>query len=198
MKKNIILIDYENIQNIDLQPLLNQDIQIYVFHGKQQKFTGPILKMALEFGKEKFIPVEISGNGKNAADFHIAYFLGKLSREFENPFFHIISKDNGFQPLVHYIKDVDKKYCLQESAISDIPFLKHVPEQNSKSHYQIVEEFFLNRKTGKPKKKKTLCNQIISVCKKEITENDADKIIQQLIVNKIIDCKDDKVSYCNS
>jgi PIN domain len=197
MKKNIILIDYENVQNIDLNPLINQDVKIYIFHGKEQKFTGPLLKTALEFGKEKFIPIEIAGNGKNAADFHIAYFLGKLSKEIENPFFHIISKDTGFKPLVHYIKDVEKKYCLQEAAISDIPLLKLIPEQNPKSHYQMVVDFLSTRKVGKPKMKNTLRNQIISVCKKEINEFDADMIIQQLITNNIINCKDEYISYVN-
>jgi hypothetical protein len=198
MKKYIILIDYENIQNIDLKPLINQDVQIYIFHGKDQKFTGPVLKTALEFGKEKFIPVEISGSGKNAADFHIAYFIGKLSKEIENPFFHIISKDTGFKPLVHYIKEVDKTYCLQEAAIADIPMLKLVQEESPKSHYDIVVDFLSKRKVPKPKMKNTLRNQIISVCKKEINEAEADEIISQLIANNIITCKDEYISYNNS
>src|SRR5512133_3029220 len=173
MKKNIILIDYENVHNIDIKPLIKHDVQVYVFHGKDQKFTGPLLKIALELGKDKFIPVEIAGTGKNAADFHIAYFLGKLSREVENPFFHIISKDTGFKPLVYYVKDVDKIFCLQESEITEIPLLKTVSEQPHKSYYQIVIEFLSSRDSGKPKKKNTLRNQIISVCKKEIDESEA-------------------------
>jgi hypothetical protein len=199
MKKNIILIDYENIQNVDLKPLITQDVIIYIFHGKDQKFTGPLLKIALEFGKDKFIPVEICGNGKNAADFHIAYFMGKLSKEIENPFFHIISKDTGFNPLVHYIKDIDKVFCLQEAAISDIPLLKFIlPEKNSNPHYQMVVDFLSTRKAGKPKMKNTLRNQIISICKKEINESDADKIIQKLIADKLIYCKEEYVSYVNN
>jgi hypothetical protein len=166
-----------------------------VFHGKDQKFTGPLLKIALEFGKDKFIPVEISGTGKNASDFHIAYFLGKLSRDVENPFFHIISKDTGFKPLVHYLKDVEKIFCLQEPEITDIPLLKTVSEQPHKSHYQIVLEFLSSRNSGKPKTKNTLRNQIISVCKKEIDESEADRIIQQLVNNKVINCKEEYISY---
>ncbi|HEX2959183.1 MAG TPA: PIN domain-containing protein [Chitinispirillaceae bacterium] len=127
MKKNIILIDYENIQRIDLNPLISQEVIIYIFHGKDQKFTGPLLKIALEFGKDKFIPVEICGTGKNAADFHIAYFMGKLSKELENPFFHIISKDTGFKPLAQYIKEVDKISCLQETGITGNHLVKPVP-----------------------------------------------------------------------
>lgn len=198
MKNNIILIDYENIQNVDLKPLINQDVTIYIFHGKDQKFTGPLLKIALEFGKDKFIPIEICGNGKNAADFHIAYFMGKLSNEFENPFFHIISKDTGFKPLAQYIKDVDKINCLQESSIAANHLLKPVPEQNTKSNYQIVADFLSARKAAKPKTITTLRNLIISTCKNEISEAEADCIIQQLVTHNVIISKEEYVSYVNN
>jgi len=54
-------------------------------------------RLALEFGKEKFELVGIKGQGKNAADFHIAYFIGKLSKEIPDSLFHIISRDTGVQ-----------------------------------------------------------------------------------------------------
>jgi hypothetical protein len=71
-------------------------------------------------------------------------------------------------------------------------------EQNPKSHYQIVVDFLSTRKVPKPKMKNTLRNQIISVCKKEINEVEADEIISQLIANNIITCKDEYISYNNS
>jgi hypothetical protein len=81
MKKNIILIDYENVQKHDLRPLLVHDVLIKVFYNKNQKASFDFLKLAMEFGKEKFEAIQIEGQGKNAADFHIAYFIGKISKE---------------------------------------------------------------------------------------------------------------------
>jgi hypothetical protein len=141
MNKNVILIDYENVQNVDLKPLIAQDVLILVFHNKNQKFSSSLLHLALEFGKEKFLPVEIAGSGKNAVDFHIAYFIGKLSKELEKPSFHIISKDTGFKPLAQYLNNSEKILCLQENSISDIQFLKSVVAPIRSDYYQKVVDY---------------------------------------------------------
>ena len=46
--------------------------------------------------------VRIVGNGRNALDFHIAYYLGQLATQTRD--FHIISKDQGFDPLIKHMK----------------------------------------------------------------------------------------------
>jgi hypothetical protein len=45
--------------------------------------------------------IQINGNGKNALDFHIAFELGRLAQKEAKSFFHIISKDTGYDPLVN-------------------------------------------------------------------------------------------------
>jgi hypothetical protein len=194
MKKNVILIDYENVQKVDFKPLLALDVLIKVFHGENQKFTSDFTNMALEFGKDKFELIKIKGNGKNALDFHIAYYIGKLSKEIENSFFHIISKDTGFKPLVEYLKHNEKIYCLLEPCIAEIPLLKPIPKTNGE-RFKLVLETLSNSKTSKPKRIKTLKNQIIAICKKEISDNEADEIIKMLIDKKIIDCNKETILY---
>jgi hypothetical protein len=100
------------VQNLDLKPLLDHDVLIEVFHNENQKFSSSFTNLAIEFGKGRMELIQISGSGKNAADFHIAYFLGKFAREIENPAFHVISKDTGFKPLVNYVNTHDKIDCV--------------------------------------------------------------------------------------
>jgi len=202
MKTNIILIDYENVQKHDLRPLLNHDVLIKVFYNKNQKATFDFLNLAMAFGKEKFQAIQIQGKGKNAADFHIAYFIGKLAKEIPNPFFHIISKDTGFKPLVEFLKIEEKISCTVEASIAEIPLLKQpqtvIKPETPKTiddWYSIALGKLTNSKAQKPKKKKTLRNQIISFCRKQITENEANAIIEKLIENKIIECKNESVIY---
>ncbi len=198
MKKNIILIDYENVQIFDLKPLLNYDVLIKVFHGENQKFSSAFANIALEFGKDKFELIKIKGNGKNALDFHIAYFIGKFSKEIENAFFHIISKDTGFKPLVEFLYHEEKILCLLESSIANIPLLKQSVPKSIEDRYQLVVETLSNSKAPKPKKIKTMRNQIISICKNEIVESDADEIIQKLVENKFIELKNESITYGKS
>jgi hypothetical protein len=43
--------------------------------------------------------VRTGGNGPNALDFHIAFYVGQLAWRDLNAYFHIVSKDTGFDPL---------------------------------------------------------------------------------------------------
>lgn len=194
-RKNVVLIDYENVQNVDLKPLLSHDVLIKVFHGSNQKFTSVFLNLAVEFGKGKFEAIQISGNGKNALDFHIAYYIGKLSKEIENPHFHIISKDTGFKPLVDHINNHDNVVCTLESSIAHIPQLKPTATKPIVDRYQLVVETLTKSKTPKPKRKKNLRNQVMTICKKGLSESEADKIIMKLVENKLIEINGESIIY---
>jgi|GEM_PF-708586 hypothetical protein len=230
MKKNVILIDYENVQKHDLRPLLEHDVLIKVFHGENQKFTSEFTRLALEFGREKFELVGIKGQGKNAADFHIAYFIGKLSKEIPESVFHIISRDTGFKVLADFLNQVQGISCKVEPSIADMPLLKTVapaikssvpaakpfipaarvnaPAARPIVHavkpvaartigdwYALVKSELTNARAHKPKKKKTLKNQIISICKRKIDEAEADAILQRLVDNRVIECRGETIIY---
>lgn len=44
--------------------------------------------------------IKIGGSGKNALDFHLAFYIGELSARDPEAYFNIVSKDTGFDPLV--------------------------------------------------------------------------------------------------
>jgi hypothetical protein len=46
----------------------------------------------------------MQGSGKNALDFHIAYYLGKYAETDPRGVFRIVSKDKGFDPLVEHMR----------------------------------------------------------------------------------------------
>src|SRR5690606_40973713 len=50
------------------------------------------------------IYVRISGSGRNALDFHIAFHIGLIAAAERDVFFHVISKDSGFDPLITHLK----------------------------------------------------------------------------------------------
>jgi hypothetical protein len=195
MGKSIVLIDYENVQNVNLKPLLNLDVLIKVFHNASQKFSSTFLKLAMEFGREQMELIQIVGSGKHAADFHIAYFLGKLSHEISRPSFFIISKDNGFQPLVNFVKSHDKIDCIQDNKIPNITKKENVGDKIKSDNYTAVKKHLSDPKTPKPRREIPLRNQIISICHKKISEAQADAIIQRLIAEKVIQSQNGSISY---
>ena len=48
---------------------------------------------------------DISGNGRNALDFHIAFHLGELATREPHASFQVVSKDTGFDPLLAFMKE---------------------------------------------------------------------------------------------
>ena len=77
MNKKIILVDYENIQNInDLGKLSGYDFKILVGNN-QTKIPIEVVTSLQKYG-ETVTWLQVSGQGKNALDFFIAFFLGKF------------------------------------------------------------------------------------------------------------------------
>lgn len=52
---------------------------------------------------ERFISIDIEGQGKNALDFHIAFYLGELLKAAPRAECVILSRDKGFDPLVRHL-----------------------------------------------------------------------------------------------
>jgi hypothetical protein len=102
MADSVLLVDYENIGKVDLGAIPTGVRVPFFFGASQRSVPTEFLKAALKLG-ERFVPIDIEGQGKNALDFHIAFYLGEyLARSPEAPCV-ILSKDKGFDPLIKHL-----------------------------------------------------------------------------------------------
>lgn len=123
MRTNIVLIDSENVKPESIEKLKHEHFRVVVFVGtKQKRLDFPIVNAVHSLGSNGSY-VQISGNGPNALDFHIAYYIGKFSAANPEAYFHIISKDKGFDPLIKHLKE-QKIFCSRSSSVSEIPLVK--------------------------------------------------------------------------
>ena len=67
--------------------------------------------------------IRIDGNGRNALDFHLAFYAGQIAERDPTCYLHIISKDSGFDPLVKHLK-AKKIFAQRLGNLTDIPILK--------------------------------------------------------------------------
>jgi hypothetical protein len=104
LKTNFVLIDYENVQVKSLALLTGDNFRVRVFLGKTNTKLGRDLVIAMHALGERAAYVELNSSGPNALDFHIAFYLGELVATQTESFFHIISKDKGFDPLIAHLK----------------------------------------------------------------------------------------------
>ncbi|HVH84317.1 MAG TPA: PIN domain-containing protein [Steroidobacteraceae bacterium] len=102
MSERVLLVDYENIGKIDLAAIPDGVRVPFFFGASQRTVPTEFLKAALKLG-ERFVPIDIEGQGKNALDFHIAFYLGEYLARAPDTACVILSKDKGFDPLVRHL-----------------------------------------------------------------------------------------------
>lgn len=125
MTTQYVLVDFENVQPRNVGLLRGGPFRIKVFVGaSQSKVSFDTAQVLQSFGPDAEY-IQIAGNGPNALDFHIAYYIGELSATHPDATFHIISKDTGFDPLLKHLKarGID---CKRSAAITDIPHIKAI------------------------------------------------------------------------
>jgi len=103
VSRNFVMVDFENVQPSSLGALSPDTCDIKVFTGAHQKKVELALAQALQRFGPNAEWVQITGSGKDALDFHIAFYIGRLSSEYPNASFTIVSRDTGFDPLVKHL-----------------------------------------------------------------------------------------------
>jgi hypothetical protein len=104
VRTNYVLIDFENVRPASLEPLTDDHFKVIVFVGASQTRLAYEVAASVQQLGSRAEYVKVSGNGANALDFHIAYHIGRLAAAELSAYFHIISKDTGFDPLVQHLR----------------------------------------------------------------------------------------------
>lgn len=102
MGERLLLVDYENIGKIDLGAVPDGVRVLFFFGASQKSVPREFLKAALRLG-ERFVDIDIEGQGKNALDFHVAYYLGEYLTRSPGLECAILSRDKGFDVLVRHL-----------------------------------------------------------------------------------------------
>jgi len=122
----IFLIDFENVQPTSIGQLKPGACRIHLFVGQNQKNVSVDLSQALQAFGPNACYTRISGNGPNALDFHIAFYIGRLAHEHPGARFTIVSKDTGFDPLVKHLVTLGIA-CKRVAALPGAPKSAKVP-----------------------------------------------------------------------
>jgi len=159
MRTNFVLVDFENIQPKDFGLLKDGPFKVRVFLGPNQSKIPVALAATLQsFGANaEYVVSETAG--KNALDFHIAYYIGVLSTQDPTAYFHIISKDAGFDPLLKHLK-AKKIFAQRSTSIADIPFFKPTLPATAEAQIELVVADLIRRKAAKPRTQKTLLSTL--------------------------------------
>ena len=194
MRTNYVLIDFENVQPSSLEQLDHDHFKVFVFVGAHQGKVPFELAASLQQLGDRAQYIKISGNGPNALDFHIAYYIGRLAATDPAAYFHIISKDEGFDLLIQHLK-TKKIFVGRSTAISEIPFVKVSNSKSSAERIELIRGRLQQLKAAKPRTTKTLSSTIAALFQKQLSNQEVSGLIHELTIQGHVNVSGTKVAY---
>lgn len=183
MPSTLIIVDFENIQDIkDLNILSNVEIKVIV--GKSQnKISIETVQLLQKFGN-LLEWIKVPGQGKNALDFFVAYFLGKYVQENKFQKYQIISKDTGYDPLIEYLKSCN----INVERLINVKQAKGSSEkQNENPDIDLViEKIKKIQIKARPKKRSSLISHLETALKNKKSKDEITEIVEVLFERKIL------------
>jgi hypothetical protein len=212
MGKTILLVDYENVQNIDLSLIHEKNVQIKIFVGQSQnKLPFDLVQSTQPFGSAvEWIKIE--GSGADSLDFHIAFYLGQLSQKDASLLFIVLSKDKGFDPLIRYLckhkitcqriqslLELSKQKDMIISQDEKLELSKQkdmIISQDENLTAKVIKNLVRIEKDKRPRNRQTLRQHIKSLLsQKKLSEQELDMVIDNLFVQKKVSEVSDRITY---
>ena len=182
MKTQYVLIDHENVQPKDLALLRGTRVQVIVFLGASQTKVSTELVTEMQSLGANGRYVRISGNGRNALDFHIAFHLGELATREPHASFQVVSKDTGFDPLLAFMKE--KGIAVRRSASL------HEPVPVDETKIGRVLECLRGMVKNRPGSRKSLGSAIAAFFAGDpLAPGEAERLIDELLRRECVSVK---------
>ena len=181
MRNNYVLIDFENVVPDNLELLDQEWIKVLLFVGKNQtKLPFALVKVVQKLGTRAQY-IEMMGAGHNALDFHIAFYIGRISATDKNAYFHIVSNDQGFDPLIAHLKQ-EHIFADRVPKIEEIPALVQttVVSKSLPERIAFAKERILKINVSRPRTRKTLTSHVAAMFSKMLSEEDVGAVIDGL------------------
>lgn len=194
MRPNIVLVDFESVQPTSFEQLAPDYFRAKVFVGATQSKLSFEMVTAIQQLGDRAEYIKITGVGRNALDFHIAYYIGRMAAEEPEAFFHIISKDAGFDPLIQHLKEKNI-FCGRWESIGEIPAVKAAQVRSPEERAILFMSRLMQPKATKPRTEKTLRSAISAHFQRQLSEEEITAIVEALRRPGQLAIADGKVVY---
>jgi len=189
--KALLLVDFENVQHIDLSAI-DDTSRVIVFLGANQKNLPTELVAAAQKLGDRLEWLKIEGSGTNALDFHIAWYLGRVFESSRDTRCIVLSKDKGFDPLLRHLNKLGL-VCQRVENLA--PSHAQSVATEDADYKRVVEVLRKSDKKTRPRKRKTLSQHILSMFKKDVGPKDVNRIIGTLLANGMIAESNNTITY---
>lgn len=179
---NHVFVDFENVHEVDLAIIGTKAVSFTLLLGaRQTKLDAALVEKLLEHAASVHL-VRLASSGKNALDFALAYYMGRAVMADPTGYFHIVSKDTGFDPLVEHLRsrhiNAHRHDDFSTLTFSRAP--KPPAASPSEDLLPRVLEHLRKNAASRPKRKKTLVSHLRAFAGKAATEADVLDLVERL------------------
>ncbi|MFT3906788.1 MAG: PIN domain-containing protein [Steroidobacteraceae bacterium] len=177
--EQVLFVDLENIQKLDLATV-PAGAHVMVFYGiTQKKLPEELVVQAQPLGT-RLKWIKISGQGPNALDFHIAYYLGQQITRNPQSECVILSRDTGFDPLVRHLTSLGH-LCRRVTSLRDAFSARSVGTEDSFPRLLAL----LRKEKSRPSKLKGLTGKVKSWFPK-LSDEERDALLKRLFSDSYV------------
>lgn len=168
--------------------------KVVVFVGASQPKVAYEIAATLQKLGDRATYIKISSNGPNALDFHVAFYIGQLSIREPEAYFHIISKDKGFDPLIAYLKE-HKILASRSTDIPEISIIKSTTAVTPQEKIAVVINKLQQMGANKPRTVRTLSSTINALFQKSLSPEELLGLVDELQKQNMLEVSENKVRY---
>lgn len=191
MAERLLLVDFENVQAVDLTALPG-DIRVRLVLGARQTKLPSALAMQAHALGERFAYVPIQGQQPNAVDFCIAFYLGEYLAINPEAECVILSKDKkGFDPLVRHLT-AERGYRVRRVDAQKEAFPVRSAKPEGDPFARLLE--LLGKDPARPLKRKGLDGKLKSWFA-QLSADDRGKLLQRLFDEEFVSESDGALTY---
>lgn len=184
MPEGLLFVDFENVTKIDLASVPAGVRVPFFLNAAQKSVPKEFLKGAAKLG-ERFEAIEVEGHGKNALDFHIAFYLGERLARAPDTECVILSKDKGFDPLIKHLAHRGFAVRRAVTLADAFPASSGTSLSMESPNWDAVLRWLSNMpKANRPRKRKGLVAHLYTHFGKKIPETQVGQLVDQLIARK--------------
>jgi len=199
-----VFVDFENVPVVDLDAIGGMPIEVILLLGKAQKRLELYLVQQIHQHAAQVRLIEMNASGKNALDLALAFHLGRAVAGCPaEDFFHIISRDKDFDPLIAHLRHGGIEILRHDSFSLPAILAPGKPAARPAGKpaaaadiVTIVADRLRKSITNRPKRKSTLLSHINAQFQGQLKDGEAAEIVDALVHRGIlgIDPKN-KVTY---
>ena len=191
--QNHVFVDVENIKSINPAVLSLKQLVIHLFLGPLDKKLEVEVVEAILMNSHGVRLIRSPKNGKNALDFVLAYHLGQAAMAEPKAYFHILSKDCGFDSLVELLQSKQIKarrhadWDTLHTALTLKPAIPKSPTPPAapaikplSPGVEKVLSYLTKSPNNRPKKSATLVRQAKSYLGNDATDAMAESVVEEL------------------